>query len=64
MTKLKINVPEISVLKTILKDDGLKKLVNRFSCYDYLIGSSESIEFLREKYNEYKELKLKGDENI
>lgn len=62
MTKLKVNVPLVSELKDFLKENSLEKLVNRFSCYDFLIGSSESLKFLKEKYEEYKEQKMKEDE--
>lgn len=64
MTKLKVNVPSVSELKDFLKDNSLEKLIHRFSCYDFLIGSSESLKFLKEKYDEYKEQKLNEDENI
>lgn len=64
MTKLKANIPSVPELENYLKKRGLKKLIRRFSCYEYLIGDTESLDFLREKYNEYKEQKIKEDENI
>lgn len=64
MTKLKINVPPVADLEKIISESGLKGLVNRFSCYDFLIGSQESINFLRDKYNEYKNEKLNSNETV
>lgn len=64
MTKLKMNVPSVHCLNDYLIKHGLHKLISRFSCYEHLIGSSESIDFLREKYKEYKELKLNEDETV
>jgi hypothetical protein len=57
MSKISVNVPSVEVLKEYLEEYSLKELINRFSCYEYLIGDEEAINFLRVKYKEYKKEK-------
>lgn len=46
-------VPEIDELIQILKENGLKLFVWRFSKCNCYIGSSESIEFIKKIISEY-----------
>ena len=54
MSSTHIHLPSLEVLKEDVNKNGIEKVIKRYSCYEFLIGSSESLEFLREKYDEFK----------
>lgn len=59
MSSTHIHLPSLEVLKEDVNKNGIEKVIRRYSCYEFLIGSTESLEFLREKYDEFK----KGGQN-
>lgn len=54
MSGTHVHLPSIEQLKEDVNKNGIEKIIKRYSCYDFLIGSNESLDFLREKYNEFK----------
>lgn len=46
-------VPEISVLKEQLSQEGLDEFVGRYTRPDALIGSKESLDFVDDKVKEW-----------
>ena len=54
-----IHLPSFEQLKEDVENLGIEKAIKRYSCYEFLIGSVESLEFLKEKYDEIK----KGGQN-
>lgn len=61
MSGTHVHLPSIERLIDEYERNGLQKLIDHYSCYEFLIGDHESIVFLEEKYEEYKKLK---EENI
>lgn len=59
MSSTHIHLPSLEQLMEDVNKNGIEKVIKRYSCYEFLIGSTESLEFLREKYDEFK----KGGQN-
>ena len=59
MAGIHIHLPSLEQLMEDVNKNGIEKVIRRYSCYEFLIGSTESLEFLREKYDEFK----KGGQN-
>lgn len=54
MADIHIHLPSLEQLTEDVENLGIEKVIKRYSCYEFLIGSVESLEFLREKYDEFK----------
>lgn len=54
-----IHLPSYNILKEDVEKNGIELIIKKYSCYDFLIGSNESLEFLRVKYDDFK----KGGQN-
>ena len=57
MTKLYVHLPQVEQLINEFENVGLETFVDRYTSYESLIGPTESISFIEEKVNEYKQLK-------
>ena len=57
MTMLYVYLPNVEQLKNELERVGLETFVKRYTSYESLSGSSESMRFVEEKVEEYKKLK-------
>jgi hypothetical protein len=53
-----VHLPSLDKLKIIVEKDGIEGLIDKYSCYDFLVGTTESIEYFQEIYNKFKEEKL------
>lgn len=54
MSSTHIHLPSLEELKEDVNKNGIGKVIKRYSRYEFLIGSTESLEFLLEKYDEFK----------
>ena len=49
-----IHLPSFEDLMEDVENLGIEKVIKRYSCYEFLIGSNESLEFLLKKFDEFK----------
>ena len=57
MTYLNVNVSELPQLKEDFERLGLEKFIERYTKYYTISGSPESVQFIEEKFEEYKKIK-------
>ena len=57
MGMLYVYLPDVKQLQNELNQIGLETFVKRYTSYESLSGSSESMKFVEEKVEEYKKLK-------
>lgn len=57
MGMLYVYLPDVKQLKNELNQIGLELFVKRYTSYESLSGSSESMNFVEEKVEEYEKLK-------
>lgn len=54
MTGTHVHLPTIVELKKQFKKLGLECFIKHYSCYDFLVGETDSMKYMEEKYEEYK----------
>jgi hypothetical protein len=57
MSNTHVHVPQLQSLIEELEKTNLIDFIDRYRKYEYLIGPSESIKFLEDKFEEYKKIK-------
>lgn len=55
MTLTHAYLPSIKKLKNDVEKKGANEVIQRYSCYEYLVGSTEAIDYLNEIYIKFKE---------
>lgn len=54
MSNTHLHLPSIERLKEDVDKYGVEKVIKRYSSYEFLIGSTESLDFLLELIDDYK----------
>jgi hypothetical protein len=57
MSNTHVHVPKLESLIEELERTTLVEFIDRYRKYEFLIGPSESIKFLEDKFEEYKKIK-------